>query len=302
MEIGLVLSGSQPWPQVVARASQAASLGLGSVWLCDSADSVAAAPELEPLTALAALARATTGVRLGTFLSAPRRPPAVAAKAMATIDLLGGGRLVLALGAGPEGPGSPEGAVDQLGEAVQVLRGAFGGGPFTFEGRHYRVQELRCRPRPLQRPAPPILITGGQEVLRVVGRHADGWVDVAPGGTLEEHQAMAAALGRACEEAGREPASVSRFVRRTLLVGQSEAWLRRRWQEASQAGVAEASGPLDHYRRGRLVGTPEQVGEQLSAWREAGVATLMVDPWPLALPTTSADDLELLASVASSVH
>lgn len=299
MEIGLALPLDASWSVVVGCARRAESLGMSSVWLFEHG--APATPRLEPLTALAGLSRATAGVRLGAFLDVSRRPPAVVAKALATTDLLSGGRITTGMGAGPAA--TPPEAAERLGEAAQVVRGAFAGGPFTFEGRHHRVSGLRCRPLPLQRPAPPVWLGGGPAVFGVVARHGDGWAAPGWSGPVDHHLALAAELDRACEEAGRDPAGVSRSVCRSLLVGESGPDLQRRWEQAARSPPG-APGPsnLEEYRRGRLVGTPGQVGEQVAAWAAAGVATIIVDPWALPLSVTSGDDLDLVASAVSSVR
>lgn len=295
MEIGLLLPPHEPWGALVRWAGQAAGLGVGSVWVSDAAGPGPFA--LEPITALAGLARATTDVRLGGFLSVSTRQPALAAKALATVDLLSEGRLVVAFGAGAPEADGPDWA-QPVGEALKVVRGAFGGGPFSFEGLHYQVRELRCRPRPLQLPHPPLWVAGDQALLDVAAREGDGWLDSGPAGTVQEHLALAAVLAQACQEAGRDPAEVRRGVRRSFLVGETDADVRRRCERgrSSVPGRAEWGGRLPDLDAGRLVGTPAQVGEQISAWEDAGVATLLLDPVALAWMPENGDDLELLAS------
>lgn len=265
MDVGLALPGDRPWEAVAGLASRAEGLGFTSLWLADPSEASAAAVDgaLEPLTALAGLARSTTTAKLGVFLRGALRPPAVAAKAVATIDVLSGGRVVMALG---EEPGATPDDLDALAEAVQVVRGAFGGGPFTFHGRHHRVEGLRCRPRPLQRPGPPIWVTGDDEhVLAVAAQHADGWGPAASTGTVEEYQPLSAALDGVCRKAGREPGDLLRFVRLEI-------------------------------------DTPEEVGPRLAEWQASGVTTIILDGGALAFLVTSGDALEMVVSAVSSVR
>ena len=326
MDVGLALpqydhsvAGEAPlrWETVVSWARRAEACGLSSVWLSDhlflSLERYGAPPGahrgFEPLAALAGLARRTATVRLGTLvLCTPLRPPGVLAKALATLDVLSAGRLTVGVGAGwfePEfraagvefeGAG---GRLRRLEEAVTVLRGAFGGGPFSFDGRHYRAEQLRARPLPVQRPAPPIWIGGrGDRLLAMVARHADGWNDGGWSGTLDEHRRRVAVLERACRDAGRDPAEVTRSVNRCVLVGEDEADLRRRRERlvaAAPPGVLRHAS-LEAYRAGRLVGTVEQVRAQMAEWEAEGVSTLVVTLGALPFTVTAADDLELLAS------
>ena len=209
----------------------------------------------------------------------------------------------MALGAGREAGGTDgTGAAEQLGEAVQITRGAFGGKPFTFHGRHLRVDALRCRPPPRQRPGPPVWVVGSERrIMAVAARHGDGWMPDGSSGTVEDYRAARAVLDQACVEAAREPAGVAGAVRRAVLVGRSEEDLRRRWRRTGPA-LGSPGGPpgLEEYRRGRLVGTVEQVAEQVTAWRESGVAMLILDLAALALTETTDDDVDLVVSAALS--
>jgi probable F420-dependent oxidoreductase len=138
---------------------------------------------LAPLPALAAVAAATSRLRIGTFvLNVNLRHPAVLAQELATLDRLSGGRLEIGLGAGwnPEEhrqaglPFEPHGVrVERLGEAIEVLKGLFSPGPFSHRGRHYRITGLEGRPGPAQRPHPPFLVGGGgRRMLELAARHA----------------------------------------------------------------------------------------------------------------------------------
>lgn len=302
MEIGLALPSQSGWEVAAALARRAEWLGLSPLWVFDHGEPLTG---LDPLTTLAGLSRATAGVGLGVTLLAPLRPPAVVAKALATSDLLSGGRIRVAMSTGrqPSQAAAEAAAAELLGEAVQVMRGAFGGGPFTYHGHHLRVDALRCRPRPHQRPGPPIWIAGSEpRLMATAARHGDGWMPDGSSGTLEDYRSARAALDHACVEAARDPVSVPSCVRRAVLVGRSEDDLRRRWEGAGPtlSEWSDGSPTLDDYRRGRLVGTVEQVGEQVAAWREAGVATLLLDLVTLAFTETTYDDVDLVASAVLS--
>src|SRR5436305_3105324 len=165
MDVGLALPqfdfsipGERPlrWQTVCDWAQRAESLGFRDLWLADhlfwDLAKYGGPEELfdvyDPLAGLAALARITSNVRLGILVaSAPMRPPSVLAKALSTLDVLSGGRLIAGLGAGnyePEldavgvGLEPARTRLERLEEAVDILDGLFAGGPFTYEGRHYR--------------------------------------------------------------------------------------------------------------------------------------------------------------------
>lgn len=140
--------------------------------------------QLAPLTALGAVAAATTALRVGTLvLGNDMRHPAVLAKDVATLDVLSGGRVELGLGAGflrreYELAGMPFDRagerVSRLEESLRALKALFGDGPATFHGRHYTIDGLDAWPRPAQRPHPPLLVAAaGPRMLGIAGREAD---------------------------------------------------------------------------------------------------------------------------------
>ena len=331
MDLGLALPhydhsvpGERPlrWETVVAWAQAAERAGLASVWLSDHLFLSLArwgGPDedhegFECLTTLAALARSTTTVRLGTLVLCPHlRPTGVLAKALATIDVLSSGRLTVGLGAGwfePEYTAAglpfppPPSRLGRLGETIEVLRLAFTGEPFDFEGRHLRLEGMVCRPRPVQRPGPPLWIGGrGDRLLGLVARHGDGWNAGGWSGTIDGYRERVAVLERACADAGRDPGTISRSVNRLALVGEDEADLRRRWERLASVSVPGAldTMTLDRFRRGRLVGTVDQVGEQMGEWAQTGVESIIVSLGALPFTVTGLDDLDMVAS-ASQTH
>jgi alkanesulfonate monooxygenase SsuD/methylene tetrahydromethanopterin reductase-like flavin-dependent oxidoreductase (luciferase family) len=257
--------------------------------------------------ALAAIARRTASVRLGTLtLCGPLRPATVLAKALATLDVVCGGRLTVGLGAGwyeaeliaaglaLEPPGV---RLAHLAESVQVVRGMFAGGPFTFDGRYERADKARCQPRPVQRPAPPVWVGGkGDRLIDLAGRLADGW-NTAWIWTTHAWAARAALLDAACERAGRDPASVTRSVGLYALAGEDEADLARRYrrlQQLSPPGVLDGV-TLAEWREGRLVGTVDQVAEQVEEWASLGVSSLVLNAGAVPFALAAGDDVDVLA-------
>jgi alkanesulfonate monooxygenase SsuD/methylene tetrahydromethanopterin reductase-like flavin-dependent oxidoreductase (luciferase family) len=189
---------------------------------------------LEAWTLLAGLAAQTSRLRLGVIVTSNRfRPPALLAKMAATVDIISGGRLVLGIGAGGSAmsdPGypdlmhreydaygiglvSPGEAVAALGEACVIMKRLWAEDkPFDFDGRCYQLKGAICEPKPVQRPAPPIMIGAGGErsALRVVARHADLWA--SPTRTAEEFRHKSAVLDEHCAAVGRDPAEITRTV------------------------------------------------------------------------------------------
>ena len=139
---------------------------------------------MEPVVAMTAAAEATNTLRvMSLVLGNDYRRPVMLHKAMATLDVLSGGRLDIGLGAGwmpsdYEAAGIPMDRpgvrVDRLSEALDVLAGLFAAEPLTFDGRHYQVGGLDGLPKPVQHPHPPFLVGGGsRRVLDLAGRKAD---------------------------------------------------------------------------------------------------------------------------------
>jgi probable F420-dependent oxidoreductase len=137
-----------------------------------------------PIPLLATVAAVTERLRIGTFVfNANLRHPAVLAQDLATLDVLSGGRLEIGIGAGWNRPehdaiGLPfppvATRVARLAEAVAVLKGCFGDGPFSFSGDHYTITDHDARPKPVQRPHPPLFMGGGgRRTLSLAGAQAD---------------------------------------------------------------------------------------------------------------------------------
>lgn len=146
--------------------------------------------QLAPVPMLATAAAATERLRIGSFVfNNDLRHPAVLAQDLASLDVLSDGRLEVGIGAGwrkPEydaiGIGfDPIGTrVTRLEEALEVLKGAFAEGPFSFGGKHYTITDLDGQPKPVQKPHPPFFIGGGgRRLLTLAGREADT-VSLAP--------------------------------------------------------------------------------------------------------------------------
>ncbi len=140
--------------------------------------------QFAPLIALTAAATATTRLRVGTIvIDNDYRHPAMLAKEAATLDLLSGGRFELGIGAGwlrreydVAGMTFDRNGVrvDRMAESIQVLKGLFGEGTFSFSGEHYQIDDLDMFPKPAHSPHPPILIGGGKRrVLTLAGQEAD---------------------------------------------------------------------------------------------------------------------------------
>jgi len=140
--------------------------------------------QLAPVPALMSVADATTKLRVGALVwDNDYKHPVVLAKELATMDLLSDGRLELGIGAGwmitdYEQSGIPyERAglrIERMIEGIDVMKGCFAQGPFSYAGKHYTITNYDGTPKPIQAPCPPILIGGGgKRVLTYAAQVAD---------------------------------------------------------------------------------------------------------------------------------
>lgn len=315
MKVGLTLPqydtsvpGERPlrWPTLARWARAGDDLGFDSLWLSDHLFVDGAQfgyppgplRPLDALPALGAVARVAPRARLGTLvLCTPLRPPALVAKAFATLDVLSGGRAIAGLGAGwnraefaaagvPFEP-APQ-RLRQLAAAIETIR------------RTWRGEGPACEPAPVQRPAPPIWVGGrGDRLLQVAAGHADGW-HIGWSSTVEQFRERSAALDRACARAGRDPASVTRALGLHALAGDGRRDLLRRFERLLRRAPAGAPVvTLDEWRRDHLVGTIDEVREQVEAWAGTGVDELIVNPGPVPFHAVDIDDLRSLAQACS---
>jgi probable F420-dependent oxidoreductase len=227
MDYGLVLphfttfAQTDPARRLVATAEAAEALGYSTVWVADHLVFPAKVeggyafnpldPFLEPLTVLAALAFKTTRIKLGTaVLVLPYRHPIYTAKALATLDVLSNGRVVVGVGAGwLEQEFSALGVPftergSRTDEAIELIKAVWTQDIPSFSGRHYQVRDIKFVPQPLQKPMPPMLIGGMTKgALRRVARHGDGWIAI--GKSPEDLKAPLDTLRELTLKAGRKP-------------------------------------------------------------------------------------------------
>ena len=174
-DVGEIVGGAE----LAARAQRAEQLGYHSLVLPDHL-----LGQLSPVVTMATVAAATSTLRMSAFvMNNDLRHPAVLAQDLASIDVLSGGRLDVAIGAGwnkPEydaiGMTFDPAPIRQarLAESITVLKGLFAGSPFSFTGEYYTISDYAAAPVPLQRPHPPFFIGGGgRRTLSLAGREAD---------------------------------------------------------------------------------------------------------------------------------
>lgn len=208
------------WPTLLGRVRLAEDLGFDGAWIFDHLKAMGGDPNgpcMEAWTLLAGLAASTRRIRLGAMVTGVmfRHPSVLAAEAV-TVDHVSGGRLELAMGAssfeeehrelGIDFPSDRE-RCERLEEAVRAMRMLMTEDDVTFEGRHYRLEGATYRPRPVQRPHPPIWIGAGGDraTIPIAARRADVWHCFSP---FEELEHKLRVFDAAAEQAGRDPGEV----------------------------------------------------------------------------------------------
>ena len=230
-------------------------------------------------TTLAALARDTTRIRLGTMVSPVTfRSPIALAKTVTTVDEISGGRVELGIGAGwydaeHERFGIPYPSMPErfamLEEQLQILIGLWTKTLFTFRGRHYEVRDAVCEPKPVQKPHPPIVVGGygKPRLVRLAAMYADelNLDNPSPDYCREVFER----LDEACRDVSRDPAT----IRRSAMLA---------WDGAN----AEA--------------TPSEQRRLFSGYALAGVERIVLDAWPGPVSARSIEVLgrEVLAAFA----
>jgi len=259
------------WLAAVTRA--AAEAGFGGVALMDHLIQIpqvdrAWEPIPEPFVALGLLAGLGTGLRLGTLVTPVTfRAPGVLAKAVATLDVLSGGRAFCGIGAGwwdreHAGfglPFPPAGArLDQLEAAIETLRALWRAGTRPYQGDRVSLPETTCYPRPAGQV--PVIVGGSGErrTLRIAARLGDGCnLPSGPDDVLDRKLAI---LRAHCAEAGRDPGSLLVTVLDLPVVGRDREHaaalverLRGRTAAAAFARRHHAGTAGQHVDRYRLL-------------------------------------------------
>jgi F420-dependent oxidoreductase-like protein len=293
MRVCLMVEGQEDvtWAQWQALAAACEEHGVEGLFRSDHYQSVMGRRErgsLDAWATLAALAARTSRLRLGTLVSpATFRHPSVLAKNVVTVDHVSGGRVELGLGAGwnedehrAYGFEMPPTATRMavLAEQLEIVHRSWTEEAFSFAGTHYRLDDLRALPKPLQRPHPPLLVGGGAgpRSVALAARFGDeyntGLVSV------EECRRRRGLVEAAWREAGRDPATVRFSLMTTCVVGRDRGELLER-VAAMQAvtgggGDPEAllAAPPPHW----LIGTADELVERLRVLEQAGVTRVML--------------------------
>jgi F420-dependent oxidoreductase-like protein len=230
---------------------------------------------LECWTALAALAAATTRIRLGPLVTCNSyRHPSLHAKMGATLDVISQGRLEFGIGAGWKEDEyvaygipfpKPVVRIAQLREGVAIIKKMWTEAAPSYAGRYYQIHEAICEPKPVQQPHPPIWIGGSGEryLLRAVAELADG-CNFA--GSLETYRHKLAVLQRHCRRVGRDVATIQKSLSADLIIAEDAERI-----PAKVATMKPDTSTTAAYLATSIVGTPEECLTQIQGYHDLGV-------------------------------
>jgi probable F420-dependent oxidoreductase len=225
---------------------------------------------MEQITLLSYIAGQTSKIRLVTsVLIVPHRNPLIAAKSLATLDVLSGGRLVVGVGVGWmreefEALGLPpfeeRGAVTD--EYIRAFKVLWTEDSPHFEGKYISFDDITFLPKPVQKPHPPIWVGGeSRPALRRTAELADGWYPLGsnptfPMGTLDELQAGLDRLAQYAQRFDRDPKTIETIYR------------THRFELTKDAGGAD---------RLPFVGDADQIAGDIRLYQDMGVTTMIWD-------------------------
>jgi F420-dependent oxidoreductase-like protein len=272
---------AEAWSRSIELAQASERAGYDHLWVYDHVETVPrreATHCFEAFTMLAALSQVTSTIELGQLVTCSSyRNAGLLAKEAACIDVYSGGRLILGLGAGwyereyeaygYEYP-SARTRLAILEETITVMPRLWSEETVTFAGKHLHFDGAFSDPKPIRQPRPPIWVGGGGEkvTLRIAAQHADAtnWqvgLDqfVHKSKVLEEH----------CDRLGRDFGSIVRTHGPDCRLFDSQKDLDA-WLDAPDGGQLWGRTPHEDYVRDNLVGTPDQVAEQVQGFVDAG--------------------------------
>ena len=251
---------------IVTVATAAEDMGFDTLWVADRL-LPGALPEvyhnvIDPVGTLTFAAARTTRVGLGTsILNLPWYNPALLARQLTALDVLSNGRLRVGFGVGWmedefKAVGIPmRDRGKRTDEALEVLKAIWTTDPVEFHGTYYTIPKSVIRPKPVQKPHPPIYLAGSTpRAMARVARHGDGWIPVAP--PIDEMAQGFAAIKSMAHDAGRDPDRLELSVRANVIVTDS---------------------PLGDDRM-VYTGSPDQIAADIAAARDVGASELAFDP------------------------
>jgi probable F420-dependent oxidoreductase len=280
--IGVSLSGSFPQgtpavAKMMDNARRVERLGYDAIWSGDHI--IMHNPIMDVMTVLATYAAVTERVKIGTAVYlVPLRHPVATAKQVASLDLLSQGRFIFGVGVGGEivrefnavnVPVTERGR--RIDEGLEIITRVLSEKHVTFEGKHFRLQDVTLEPQPQQKPYPPIWIGGRSDAaLRRTARYASGWL-----GYLVSSARLQDAMQKIRDWAptfGRDPEAIQGgMLLFTALAKDYETGKQMAISNLSRRYNQPFDTLVDRYC---AFGTPDQCLEKINAFVEAGMTNL----------------------------
>lgn len=285
------------YPVCEQHALEAERLGFEAVWVSDHLMS-GSKPILECFSTLAALASATSAIRLGSLVACNSyRYPSILAKIAATIDHISNGRLEFGLGAGwnveeYQGYGIPFPStgtrLNQLQESLKIIQLMWTNETASFTGQYYQIHNAVCEPKPVQMPYPPITIGGSGErrTLQLVAQYADrsNW-----SGSVSQSAHLLSILRQHCVREQRNYDKIEKSWFGRVFLHSDQESLRKQLRDLHSSGRLYFRPPPRSFAREsftewftglrsqHLVGTPMDCLEKVRAYADLGIRNFIVN-------------------------
>ena len=274
---------NEQWETIINSANKIEELGYHSLWVYDHFHTVPSPtqdPTYECWSLMAALSQTTSKVRLGQMCTCNSyRNPAYLTKVASTIDVMSGGRLEYAVGAGwydqeykAYGYDYPSAGVrlKMLEESLIIYKKMTTENEASFEGEYYQINKAINQPKPIQKPHPPLWVCGGGEkvTLKLLARYGDyGNWDVDVEGFINKSNI----LREHCENENREFSDIGRTLHTNVIIGENQADLDSKIEKISEF----TSIPKDMYLSKPLVGVKNKVFEKIDEFESHGCSYLI---------------------------
>jgi alkanesulfonate monooxygenase SsuD/methylene tetrahydromethanopterin reductase-like flavin-dependent oxidoreductase (luciferase family) len=295
----MVMSGRPETAPLLTMAEHAEAAGFDSVWI---GDSITARPRHEPLTLMAAIAARTQHVKIGTGVLLPAlRNPVVLAHALATLDRVAEGRIILGAGIAADTPairaeftatGVPwDRRVGRVLETLDICRRLWSRDHVSFSGKHFTLDDVTVEPKPHRRGGPPIWIGGsGPTALREAARF-DAWFPTGP--SVEFFAENFPRIEAAAREAGRPAGAVTGAAYVTLALHPNRSGAEARLHKFLEDYYAAPAKAI-MARQATYAGPMEGCVEWLQRWIAAGARHI-------ALRFAGGDQLAQVGEAAASL-
>ena len=271
------------WKTILDSASKIENLGYESIWVYDHFHTVPTPtqdPTYECWSLMSALSQTTSRVRLGQMCTCNSyRNPSYLTKVASTIDVMSGGRLEYAIGAGwydqeyeAYGYEYPSAGIrlKMLEESLIIYKRMTTQEKASFEGEYYQIKDAINQPKPIQEPHPPLWVCGGGEkvTLKLLARYGDyGNWDVDVDGFISKSNI----LKQHCDSENRNFDDIGKTLHTNVIIGDNQSDLNNKLEKISEA----TSIPKDIYLKKPLVGVKNEVFEKIDEFETHGCVYLI---------------------------